>query len=208
MKKKLSETFRELMGFVSPRAPRRSGSILVMINRQEAPENPEAAQMVGLGLYDACTRRGVSSALIDVDEWMTRAVLQAGRFDPQALPDPGVVDLFTNAPAWERSIKADVSWLLRNRSGLLRAAMSGGGEVDVVIVLHELDLMEAFLHVDPDRHRKMMELLVYPAGLGREGFELGGSRRDLSAPMRFGVNAADDAKTWDVLLDSVLTPRK
>lgn len=206
--KKLSDLFRQLTGHLGGKTPARPGQILVLINRCEVRDHPEAAHMIGLGLHDACTRRGLSSALVDIDEWVARGVLAEGRLDPDAWPPSGMLDLFTGEPARERAVKEEVVWFMRHRSRLVRSAFASGGDAEVVIALHELELFDIFMHAECTRLRKMVDLLVHPTGQGHPGFTVLALNRDLKEPLHFGVNAVDDAKTWDHLLEAVLRPRK
>lgn len=204
--KKLSDMIRQLTKHIGSKLRHRHGQTLVLINRREVPDHPEAAQMIGLGLYDACTRRELSAALIDVDEWMAHAVLEEGRFNPEAWPEPEIKDLFTGEPARERALKDDVTWLMRQRHRLLSSALTSGGDAEVVILLHELELVDVFMHVPARASRRMAYMHVAPATGGHPGFIAVGLSRDLRAPLRFGVNSFDDAKTWDSLLTRLLEP--
>lgn len=204
--KNLSEMIRRLTRHIGTKLRRRTGQTLLFINRRDVPDHPEAAHMISLGLYDACTRRGLSAALIDVDEWMARAVLDEGRFNPEAWPEPDIKDLFTGEPARERALKDDVTWLMRQRHRLLSSALVAGGDAEVVILLHELELVDIFMHVPARASRRMAYLNLAPVGSGHPGFVVAGLARDLRAPLRFGVNSFDDAKTWDALLTRLLEP--
>lgn len=195
---------RRLTHHISAKIRHRTGQSLVFINRRDVQDHPEAAQLAGLGLYDACTRREVSAALIDVDEWMARAVLAEGRFNPESWPDPEIKDLLTGEPARERALKDDMTWLLRHRSGLLSAALSSGGDAEVVILLHELELVDVFMHVPARVSGRVAYLQVAPPTNGRPGFSVAGLSKDLKVPLRYGVNAFDDSKVWDALLGRLL----
>jgi hypothetical protein len=204
--KNISEMIRQLTNHISKKLRHRHGQTLVFINRREVPDHPEAGHMIGLGLYDACTRLELSAALIDVDEWMARAVLEEGRFNPEAWPDPDIKDLFTGDPARERALKDDVTWLMRQRHRLLSSALTAGGDAEIVILLHELELVDVFMHVPARASRRMAYMHVAPAAGGHPGFIAAGLSRDLRAPLRFGVNSFDDTKTWDSLLTRLLEP--
>lgn len=206
--KNISHLLRQFTDLIRGQPSARQGRTVVLVGRGQVEDQPEAAHIIGLGLHDACTRRGVSSALVDVDEWVTRAALGEGRFDADAWPEPGLIDPFTGEPARERALKEDVTWLMRHRDRLLRAALTGGGDAEVLIVLHELPLFDVFVRVDIRRLRKMVDIVVFPTGGGHPGFTAVGQPRDLPEPLRYGVNAADDARSWDMLLESILRPRK
>jgi hypothetical protein len=204
--KNISEMIRQLTKHISTKLRQRTGQSLIFIDRRDVPEHPEAGHMIGLGLYDACTRRKVSAALVDIDEWIARAVIAEGRFNPEAWPAHGIDDLLTGEPARERALKDDLTWLHRHRSRFTNSALSAGGDAEVVILLHELELVDIFMHVPARASRRMAYMHVAPAAGGHPGFIAVGLSRDLGAPLRFGVNSFDDTKTWDSLLTRLLEP--
>ena len=204
--KNLSRIIRQLTTHIGSKLRQRHGQTLVCINRRDVPDQPEAAQMIGLGLYDACTRRELSAALIDVDEWMARAVIEEGRLNPETWPDPDIKDFLTGEPVRHRALKNDLTWLMRQRHRLLSSALTSGGDAEVVVLLHELELVDIFMHVPASASRRMAYLHVTPAPSGHPGFIAVGLSRDLRTPLRFGVNCCDDAKTWDSLLTRLLEP--
>lgn len=204
--KHISEMIRQLTQHIRTKLRQRTGQSLVCINRRGVPDHPEAAHMIGLGLYDACTRRKISASLIDVDEWMARAVLAEGRFNPEVWPELGINDLFTGEPARERALKDDLTWLLRQRSRFLNSALTAGGDAEVVILLHELDLVDIFMHVPANAARRMSYFNVDKPDSNRAGYSVAGMSKELKKPIFFGVNVCDDEKMWDELLGRLLEP--
>jgi hypothetical protein len=204
--KNISEMIRQLTKHISTKLRQRTGQSLIFIDRRDVPEHPEAGHMIGLGLYDACTRRKVSAALVDIDEWIARAVIAEGRFNPEAWPAHGIDDLLTGEPARERALKDDLTWLHRHRSRFTNSALSAGGDAEIVILLHELELVDVFMHVPARASRRMAYLQVFAPEGGRPGFSMAGLSRELRTPLRYGVNSFDDAKTWDGLLEHILGP--
>lgn len=207
--KKLSELLRELSAHLSSKTPEPSGQMLLAVDRADVVDHhPEAAHLISLGIHDACTRRGLSSSLVDIDEWVSRTVRAEGRMQEDAWPDPGLIDLFTGEPARDRAIHDEISWLLRHRSRLVRGAFASSGDAEVSIVLHGMELFDVIMHTERSRVGRLVNLYVRAVGQGHPGFAVIVPCLGRHEPIHFGVNAADDVKTWDHLLGALLQARR
>lgn len=179
---------------------RRKGKLMILIHRENTPENPEAGQIAAMGLHEACTRAGLGASVVDIDEWILRACLNEGRFDPHRLAALPEIDLVSGEPGWERAVKADIVWLMRNRRQLLGQAYNASGDADVAIVLSDEDGIEPILCVDFSRVSRLVEIHLHPATPARAGFYATSGAGKQAVAFRFGANAADDRRTWDSVL--------
>lgn len=172
--------------------------VFVSLHRGGLKEAPEVANLVALGLHEALTERRVACALVDIDEWILRAALDEGKFRLMEESEAEEVDDLTGEPAWERERRADIGWLLANRSRLVRDAMRSGGDAEVIVLLHSLEFME-LTGLWGIKGRDDEVLLFY---LGENQPGLPGylcapmSERKAGKGFVFGDNAADDAVTW------------
>lgn len=201
----IRQSIERLRGWLSHKSSRK-GKSLILVHRGNVPDNPEAGHLAAMGLHEACTRAHIGASLVDIDEWILRACLNEGRFDPHRLGDLTYTDFATGEPAWERTVKSDIVWLLRNRRQMLHQAYNASGDAEVSIVLGDEDGIEPILCVDFSRVASLTDINLHPAPSSQPGF-IGtlGARKQAMA-FRFGVNAADDRRTWDTVLKRCLKP--
>lgn len=189
--------FRRLNHQATPSTHR----VFVSLHRGELLDDPMAPGLAALGLHDALTCLSTGCALVDIDEWVMRASLEEGRFRPVDLTETDGTDAMTGEPAWERERRADIGWLLQNRSRLVSEAMRSGGDAQVVILLHSLEFIE-LLSLWGEKRQSDTVLLYYlgPNQPGLPGY--------ICVPMNprkggpsfvFGDNPADDASNWGKL---------
>jgi hypothetical protein len=175
-----------------------SHRVYVSLHRGGLIDVPDAAGMAALGLHDALTARKTPCALVDVDEWILRTALEEGRFRPIDICEAEELDDLTGEPAWERERRADISWLLHNRSELVRSALRSGGDAQVVILLHSLEFME-LLTLWGEKRRDDVVLLYYLGANqpGLPGFACEPMNPGKGGPaFTFGDNPADDEVSW------------
>ena len=182
---------------------RAASRVYISLNRCGLDDDLAGGHLLALGLHEALTRRGVACAIVDVDEWILRTAVEEGRF--RLIPDSEVHATCpeTGEPAWERERRADVSWLLRNRSKLVEAAMKSGGDAEVVLILHSLDFMELMplWGIKGVRDEVQMHYLG-PNEPGRPGYAcLSANPKRGGRAFAYGANAADDERTWERLAD-------
>ena len=173
--------------------------VFVSLHRGELGNDIGAGGLAALGLHEALTKRQLACALVDVDEWILRASLEEGRFRPIPEGELGKIDDLTGEPAWERERRADIGWLIANRSELIRDALGSGGDAQVVILLHSLDFMD-LMGLWAQKGRADIVLLYYlgPNLPGLPGYILAPAAPKLGGPpVVYGDNPADDAQSWE-----------
>lgn len=181
--------------------------VFVSLHRGELLDDAMAPGLAALELHDALTSLHTGCALVDIDEWVLRASLEEGRFRPVDLSETAETDPLTDEPAWERERRADIGWLLQNRTRLISEAMRSGGDAQVVILLHSLEFIE-LLSLWGEKRPGDTVLLYYlgPNQPGLPGY--------ICAPMSprkggpafvFGDNPADDAANWGKLARRITT---
>lgn len=185
---------------------RRKGKTLIIIHLGNVTTTPDAGRLAAVGIHEACSRSGIGASVVNIDEWILRACLNEGRFDPHRLVKLRGHDLATGEPNWERGVKTDIVWLLRRRRELLSEAYNAGGDADVAVVLSEEDSIEPILCVDFSNVSRLVDIHIHPPLSGQTGFiATYGSARQASV-FRFGANAVDDLMTWKTVLKDCLRP--
>jgi hypothetical protein len=172
--------------------------VYISLHRGGLISEPYAAGMAALGLHDALAARKAPCALVDVDEWIMRVALEEGRFKLIDINVAEEVDDLTGEPSWERERRSDISWLLQNRTELVRSALRSGGDAQVVILLHSLEFMELLTLWGEKRHYDVVLLYYLSANQpGLPGFTLVPMNPRKGGPaFVFGDNPADDEISW------------